>query len=47
VVSLIDIKNIIENKCNKDKELLGFNYWKSILKLALINDDEYMNRFNI
>jgi len=45
VVSLMDIKSIIGNKCNKDKELLGFNYWKAILKLALINDDEYMRRF--
>jgi len=45
-VSLTDIKDIIVKKCNKDKELLGSNYWKSILRLALINDDAYMRRFN-
>jgi len=39
------IKEIIEIRCNKERELLGFNYWKSILRLALIHHTEYMSQF--
>jgi 5-methylcytosine-specific restriction endonuclease McrA len=45
IVPIENIKEIIEKKCKKDRELLGFNYWKSILRLALINHDEYMSQF--
>ena len=45
ILPIESIKEVIEKKCNKDRELLGFNYWKSILRLALIHHDEYMSRF--
>ena len=39
------IKQVIENTSHKDKEVYGYNYWKSILKLALLNNTVYMNKF--
>jgi len=40
------IKEIVQDECIAQKELLGHNYWKAILKLALINNEKYMSRFN-
>jgi len=45
-VSLDRIKEIIQDECLEQKKLLGHNYWKAVLKLALINDDNYMHRFD-
>lgn len=42
-----DIKNSIIERCNQGKIAFGHNYWKSILELELVNNDEYMNRFTI
>lgn len=39
------IKEIIENVCHKQKENFGHNYWKAILKLALLDSPTYFNRF--
>lgn len=45
VLSIDVIKQVIENTCIKDKEIYGHNYWKSILKLTLLQNTLYMNRF--
>ncbi|CAA0243949.1 HNH endonuclease [Tenacibaculum maritimum] len=41
-LSLEDITNIINEKCEKDMVYYGFNYWKSILEKALINNDNFI-----
>lgn len=45
-VPISRIKEIVQDECIDQKELLGHNYWKAILKQALINNDNYMRRFN-
>jgi len=42
---LDSIVETIQEECREEKNLLGFNYWKSILKLSLIHNDGYMSRF--
>ncbi|MFK7780147.1 MAG: hypothetical protein QM490_03280 [Candidatus Gracilibacteria bacterium] len=45
VLSIDIIKQVIVGNCSTDKEIYGHNYWKSILKLALLNNSIYMNKF--
>jgi len=45
-VPICRIKEIVNDECIAQKKLLGHNYWKAILKLALINNDNYISRFN-
>jgi hypothetical protein len=40
-----DIKNSIIEKSHRDRIAFGYNYWKSILEIELMNSAEYMNRF--
>ena len=40
-----DIKKAIIEKSNRDRIAFGYNYWKSILEIELMNNVEYMNRF--
>ena len=42
---LTTIKEVIIEKCIKDKIAFGHNYWKSILEIGLMNNAEYLNRF--
>lgn len=44
-LSLDDIKETIIEECQDNFRLLGRNYWKLVLKEALINDTEYLKRF--
>lgn len=44
---LNEIKNSILEKSTLDKMAFGYNYWKSILEIELVNNAEYMNRFII
>ncbi len=44
-ISIENIKKVIVQQCNDYREIFGFNYWESILKLSLINDPNYINRF--
>lgn len=46
-LSIEDIKKTIIEECRATQQVFGHNYWKSILKLALINDPNYINRFII
>jgi hypothetical protein len=39
------VKDILESQCEKEKLIYGHNFWKIILKLALINDENFMSRF--
>ncbi|MDH3974792.1 MAG: HNH endonuclease [Deltaproteobacteria bacterium] len=41
-----DIKETIIEECEKNKKAFGHNYWKSILKMTLVNDFNYMSRFD-
>jgi len=45
-LSINDIKETILEECNDNYRILGRNNWKLILKMALINNTEYLNRFN-
>lgn len=45
-LSLIEIKNSIIEKSNRDRIVFGKNYWKSILEIELINNVEYLKRFS-
>jgi len=40
-----DIKEVILNKIQKDKEIFGNNYYKSILEESLVNSIDYMKQF--
>jgi hypothetical protein len=44
-LSLGVIKDLCIEECQKHQQISGYNYWKSILKLALLNSHEYMERF--
>lgn len=44
-IGIENIKEIIVKQCNDYRNIFGFNYWESILKLSLINDPNYINRF--
>jgi hypothetical protein len=37
-----DILNLIFDNCEREMEYYGFNYWKSILEIALINCDDFV-----
>jgi len=39
------IKNIFINVCQEEQQISGHNFWKALLKLALVNNDDYMSRF--
>jgi len=39
------IKNIFINVCQEEQQISGHNFWKALLKLALLNNDDYMSRF--
>ncbi len=43
--SISQIKEVIKEDCDKKKKVFGHNYWKLILELSLINNDDFMNRF--
>ena len=32
-------------ECNEYRKVYGFNYWKGILKMSLVNNSSYMSRF--
>jgi hypothetical protein len=40
-----EISKIILETENKNKESFGFNYWKSILKIALAENEEFIKGF--
>lgn len=44
-LSLDTIKNIIKDSCGDIQKQRGFNYWKVVLKLELIESESFMNRF--
>jgi hypothetical protein len=44
-LSLEVIKETSIEECQEHQRISGQNYWKSILKLALLNNDGYMNKF--
>jgi len=39
------IKNTFIDECQEHQRISGNNYWKSLLKLALLNSNDYMNKF--
>ncbi|WP_312765772.1 hypothetical protein [Epilithonimonas sp.] len=39
------LKNFIEDEENENKEAYGYNYWKSVLRLSLIQYEEFWNKF--
>ena len=43
VIPADDLKNIIIQAENKDREIYGFNYWKSILKQECCINDNIFN----
>ncbi|MCB9032861.1 MAG: hypothetical protein H6553_03405 [Chitinophagales bacterium] len=45
-LSIDEIKNTILEECQDNYRLLGRNNWKLILKSTLINDMDYLERFN-
>jgi len=42
VVTKEQMVTMITNKIRKDREVFGYNYWKSILELALMENEEFM-----
>lgn len=49
-INKLPIEEIIDaviEKSNKDKFAFGYNYWKAILSIELVNSVEYMKRFLI
>lgn len=44
--SIDQIKSTIIEECNANKQLLGHNHWKLVLKMAIIECDDFMRRFN-
>lgn len=44
-LNLSTVKQIVESQCEKEKLIYGYNFWKVILKLALVNNDNFMRRF--
>lgn len=44
-LSIDKIKNVVIEECNEYKKVFGYNYWKAILKMSLINNPGYMSRF--
>lgn len=45
-LSINDIKKTILEECQASYKTLGRNNWKIVLKMALIDNSEYLNRFN-
>jgi 5-methylcytosine-specific restriction endonuclease McrA len=43
-LSIGEIKQTIIEKNEDYKKVYGYNYWKSILEMSLINNDEFINR---
>lgn len=41
------LKNFIEDEENDNKEAYGYNYWKSVLRLSLIQYDEFWEKYVI
>lgn len=41
-LDLEDLLDLIEEECEREMKYYGFNYWKSILKIALINCDDFV-----
>lgn len=39
------IKKIAVEKSNQDRDAYGFNYWKSILELTLLNNNQFLSRY--
>lgn len=46
-ITLNDIKNIIKENCEENKKKYGNNYWKIILTLTIIENEEFMKQFEI
>jgi len=47
LLSLKDIKATIIEECEASRRVLGYNYWKIILKLSLIENEDFLKRFEI
>jgi len=45
MLNLDELIQLVEMKVEKERIAFGYNYWKSILKLELINNDEFMIDF--
>jgi hypothetical protein len=45
LLPLETIKNTFIDECQEHQQISGHNFWKSLLKLALLNSDGYMNKF--
>lgn len=39
------IKKVAIEKSNQDREAYGFNYWKSILEITLLNNNQFLSRY--
>jgi hypothetical protein len=39
---LEDIVDLVIEKCRRDKDYFGYNYWKSILEIELVNNDDFL-----
>lgn len=39
---LEDILDLVIENCRRDKEYFGYNYWKSILEIGLVNNDNFI-----
>jgi len=39
------LKNFIGDEENENKEAYGYNYWKSVLRLSLVQYEEFWNKF--
>lgn len=39
------IKKIAIEKSNQDRDAYGFNYWKSILEITLLNNNQFLSRY--
>jgi len=42
-----DIEDCVKEILQKDKALYGLNHWRCVLKNALLNNKEYMKRFDV
>lgn len=44
-LTIEEIREIVNEGCEENKTSFGFNYWKSILKLELIRNDNFINEY--
>jgi hypothetical protein len=44
-LTIEEIREVVDEGCEENNATFGFNYWKSILKSELINNENFVNEF--